>query len=111
MKKNTEYITEHEQVLAWQLILSRYKENKQIKTWFNKHYHATHFTDNIFNFIESNINKDYFELLFELKSKFFLSQNKCNCKHSKIYDLSKYDANGNCNTCELKIKKIKQHGF
>lgn len=104
MKKNTEYLTEHEQVSAWQIILSRYKENKQIKTWFNKHYHATHLTDKIFNFIDDNINKDYFELLFELKTKFHLSQNKCRCDNSRMYGVD-FDANGNCNTCELKIKK------
>lgn len=107
-KMYKEHNTEHETIAAWQIIISHYREFKNIKGWFNKHYKIIGNTDDVFKFIDSNIvsnTDEYIELIFKLKEKFPISVNKCKCIHSQTYLMDNYDVNGLCNTCGLKIKQ------
>lgn len=103
-----EHNTRHEQVSAWQMIISKYREDKKIKGWINKHYKIMGNLDSVLNFIERTriySPDDYIKLIFDLKEKFSISVNKCKCIHSQTYFMDNYDINGMCNNCGLKIKQ------
>jgi len=101
-----EHGTDHEKVFAWSRIIS-YRRDKRanFNEWFKKHFVINGSLDDVIKIIDSNIGKIYVDVLIELKEKFEISVNKCNCIHSQTYLMDNYDTNGMCNNCGLKIKQ------